>query len=179
MPTTTRANPNQGRVYDPSGIAPCLNKMDGGGREPIVAIPVLTPDRVKKHQNGRRFKKNGDPMFTLTAQDKHGVMVREATKKGYAIAEEGDSINFEQPNSKTRRGRVGKGVANTLTTSCNQGTLESCRIRKLTSRECFRLQTWKDEYYDRAARVNSESQLYKEAGNGVTVTVIQRIGERL
>ena len=52
------------------------------------------------------------------------VKVVEATKQGYAIAEEGDSINFEQPNSKTRRGRVGKGLANTLTTSCNQGVLE-------------------------------------------------------
>jgi len=52
------------------------------------------------------------------------VMVREATLQGYAIANVGDSINLEQPNSKTRRGRVGKGVANTLTTSCNQGVLE-------------------------------------------------------
>lgn len=51
------------------------------------------------------------------------VRVREATKKGYAIAVEGDSINLEQPNSKTRRGRVGKGVANTLTCSCNQGVV--------------------------------------------------------
>jgi DNA (cytosine-5)-methyltransferase 1 len=47
------------------------------------------------------------------------VEVREATKKGYAEARPGDSINLEQPNSKTRRGRVGKGVAQTLTTSCN------------------------------------------------------------
>ena len=52
------------------------------------------------------------------------VMVKEATLQGYAIANVGDSINLEQPNSKTRRGRVGKGVANTLTTSCNQGVLE-------------------------------------------------------
>lgn len=49
------------------------------------------------------------------------IKVREATKQGYAIARGGDSINLEQPNSKTRRGRVGKGVANTLTCSCNQG----------------------------------------------------------
>ena len=49
------------------------------------------------------------------------VKVREATKQGYAIAIEGDSINLEQPNSKTRRGRVGHGIANTLTCSCNQG----------------------------------------------------------
>lgn len=51
------------------------------------------------------------------------IKVKEATKKGYSIAEVGDSINLEQPNSKTRRGRIGKGVANTLTCSCNQGVV--------------------------------------------------------
>lgn len=52
------------------------------------------------------------------------IKVREATKQGYAIATTGDSINLEQPNSKTRRGRVGKQMANTLTCSCNQGVVE-------------------------------------------------------
>ncbi|XZN14493.1 DNA (cytosine-5-)-methyltransferase (plasmid) [Clostridium perfringens] len=51
------------------------------------------------------------------------VKVREATKQGYAIARIGDSVNLEQPNSKTRRGRVGKQIANTLTCSCNQGVV--------------------------------------------------------
>lgn len=51
------------------------------------------------------------------------LKVKEATKKGYAEAFEGDSVNLEQPNSKTRRGRVGKQVAQTLTTSCNQGVV--------------------------------------------------------
>ena len=51
------------------------------------------------------------------------IKVREATKLGYAIAVEGDSVNLEHPNSKTRRGRVGHQVAQTLTTSCNQGVV--------------------------------------------------------
>lgn len=107
------------RVYSPEGLSPTLNTMQGGGREPKIAIPVLTPDRAEKRQNGRRFKENGDPMFTLTAQDRHGVAVKEATKQGFAIANLGDSINLSVPNSKTRRGRVGKQVAQTLDTSCN------------------------------------------------------------
>ena len=106
------------------------------------------------------------------------VKVREATKKGYSIAEKGDSINFEHPNSKTRRGRVGKGVANTLTTSCNQGTLENFRIRKLTPKECWRLQGFPDWAFDKAAEVNSDSQLYKQAGNSVTVNVIEAIATK-
>lgn len=53
------------------------------------------------------------------------IKIREATKKGYTEAHPGDSINMEQPNSKTRRGRVGVGVAQTLTTSCNQAVVLS------------------------------------------------------
>lgn len=52
-------------------------------------------------------------------------------------------------------------------------------IRKLTPRECFRLQGWTDDYFDKAELVNSDSQLYKQAGNGVTVNVVEVIGKRL
>lgn len=164
-----------------------------------VVIPVLTPVRAEKRQNGRRFKENGDPMFTLTSQDRHGIAinVKEATKQGYDVAHEGDSINLSIPDSKTRRGRVGKQLANTLDTSCNQGIFvqvkneltvyaiwyEKCQcyiaIRKLTPKECFRLQGWTDDYFEKAKFVNSDSQLYKQAGNGVTVNVVRAIGDKM
>lgn len=201
------------RFYDVSGISPCLNTMQGGDREPKIAIvgninpsgngmngqvyssnglsptlttnkgegtkivvPVLTPDRFEKRQNGRRFKEDGDEMFTLTAQDRHGILVREATSKGYAEALPGIS----HPNSETRRGRVGKGIANTLLTGEEQAVVtENYRIRKLTPRECWRLQGFPDWAFDRAKQVNSDSQLYKQAGNSVTVPVIADIAKRL
>ena len=56
---------------------------------------------------------------------------------------------------------------------------ETVRIRRLTPRECFRLQGWDDLYFGRAALVNSDSQLYKQAGNGVTVTVVERIAREM
>lgn len=84
------------------------------------------------------------------------------------------------PNSKTRRGRVvdeGRTTP-TLDTGCQVGYVEDeLRIRRLTPRECFRLQGWTDDYFERAEFVNSDSQLYKQAGNGVTVTVVQVIAE--
>lgn len=173
-------NPQRGRVYGIDGISPSLNTCGGGGLEPKVAIPVLTPDRMEKRQNGRRFKDDGEPMFTLTGQDRHGVVISEATKKGYDVARPGDSVNMAVPGSKTRRGRVGKGVANTLETSCNQGTVtESLRIRKLTPLECWRLQGFTDEQFKKAKAVNSNSQLYKQAGNSVTVNVVYEIARRL
>lgn len=165
-----------------------------------VAIPVLTPDCAEKRQNGRRFKEDGEPMFTLTGQDRHGIAieVKEATKQGYAECRVGiDSVNFSMPNSKTRRGRVGQEIANTLDTSCNQGIFVQVSeeltvyavwyekyqcyiaIRKLTPKECFRLQGWSDDYFEKAQFVNSDSQLYKQAGNGVTVTVIEAIARKM
>ena len=125
------------------------------------------------------------------------IKVKQATKKGYTIAGKGDSINLAVPNSTTRRGRVGEKVAQTLYTSCNQGVVvelyDDCSvwatwskkynchlaIRKLTPRECFRLQGWEDEYFERAEHLNSNNQLYKQAGNGVTVNVIKHIAERM
>lgn len=173
-------NPQVTRVYDINGISPTFKTMQGGGREPKIVVPVLTPDRVEKRQNGRRFKTNGEPMFTIATQDRHGVLVKEATKQGYAVADVGDSINFSYPNSKTRRGRVGKNIANTLLTSDEQGVvLSDYKIRKLTPRECWRLQGFPDWAFDKAQAVNSNSQLYKQAGNSVTVNVIEEIAKRL
>ena len=112
-----------------------------------VAIPVLTPDRAEKRQNGRRFKDNGDESFTLTAQDRHGVALKVNDKEVYAVY-------YEKYNCYIA-------------------------IRKLTPRECFRLQGWTDDYFEKAEFVNSDSQLYKQAGNGVTVDVVQAIAEKL
>ncbi|MGH1260453.1 DNA cytosine methyltransferase, partial [Bacillus wiedmannii] len=118
------------RVYDSDGISPALPTMQGGGQCPKIIQPVLTPDRAEKRQNGRRMKEPGEPMFTLTAQDKHGIY-------------------------------------------------DGHRIRKLTPRECWRLQGFPDWAFDRAREVNSDSQLYKQAGNSVTVPVIYEIAKKL
>lgn len=189
-----------------TGQARCLKARyykgasNHAGQDSGIAIPVLTPDRAEKRQNGRRFKEDGEPMLTLTGQDRHGIAieVKEATKQGYAECRVGiDSVNFSMPNSKTRRGRVGQEIANTLDTSCNQGIFVQVSeelvvyavwyekyqcyiaIRKLTPKECFRLQGWTDDYFEKAEFVNSDSQLYKQAGNGVTVTVIEAMARKL
>lgn len=104
------------------------------------------------------------------------IIVKEATKKGYAEAKIGDSINLDQPNSKTRRGRVGKGIAQTLTTSCNQAVVvENDLIRKLTPKECWRLMGFKDIDFEKAENVNSNCQLYKQAGNSIVKNVLMAI----
>lgn len=222
----------------------------------------------------------------VAALEENGLQIREATTKGYAVAEPGDAVNFQFPDSKTRRGRVGKQVANTLEASgINQGVVEQLRlfedtepkavklagiwgnrqagsmwdvnglsptlktssggysepiideaaasngrqeseleqfsqgagisycidasytkgmapksvgkgrrthvmetspiypqyrIRKLTPRETWRLQSFSDAAFDRVKDSGmSDSQLYKQAGNAVTVNVIRAIAEKL
>ena len=140
LPGTHEQN---GRVYDPDGISPTLNTMQGGDRQPKIRV-------------------------------------REATKQGYAEASVGDSVNLSHPSSKTRRGRVGEGIANTIVTGDSQGVVTpNFRIRKLTPRECWRLQGFPDWAFDKAQEVNSNSQLYKQAGNSVTVNVIKEIARYL
>lgn len=105
--------------------------------------------------------------------------VRQATKKGYDIAKEGDSINLEQPNSKTRRGRVGKGLVNTLNTSCNQAVVHNGKVRKMTPLEYWRLMGFSDKSFHRAKEVSSINQLYKQAGNSIVVNVMESIFKEL
>lgn len=157
-----------------------IGHLRGSGGRPVFPIggenEKSSAERLRINILGNTKNPNG------TAQDRHGVMIRvcEATKKGYAEATVGDYVNLEFPNSKTRRGRVGKQVANTLLTSDNQGVVtETLKIRKLTPRECWRLQGFPDWAFDKAQEVNSNSQLYKQAGNSVTVNVIKAIAERL
>ena len=145
---------------------------------------VITPDRKEKKQNGRRMKEDGEPMFTFNAQDQHGVMVREATKKGYAEAKVGDSINLSVPNSKTRRGRVGKGEAQTLDTGMQQYTIDKTAIRRLTPIECMRLQGFPDDWNEKGMMDGkvvdiSDTQRYKQAGNAVSVPIVSMVAERI
>ena len=159
-------NSQRDRVYSKNGLCPTIATKSGGNTEPKVAIPVLTPDRAEKRQNGRRFKENREPMFTLTGQDRHGVAV-EISQSEYLESRKQKGIYVQFSN----------GV------NCYAVWYEKYQcyiaIRKLTPKECFRLQGWRDDYFEKAAFVNSDSQLYKQAGNGVTVNVVYEIAKRL
>ncbi len=99
------------------------------------------------------------------------VKIPEATKKGYAEASVGQAINLSVPNSKTRRGRV-SDVAPTLDTGMQLHTLtDDVRIRRLTPKECERLQGFPDNW----TNGESDSQRYKMCGNAVTVNVVEAV----
>ena len=160
-------NSQRDRVYSDDGLAPTISTKPGGNTEPKIAIPVLTPDRAEKRQNGRRFKEYGEPMFTLTGQDRHGIAieVREAMNAFAVDREQGIFVQ----------------VSEELVVYAVWYEKYQCYIavRKLTPKECFRLQGWTDDYYAKAQFVNSESQLYKQAGNCVTVTAIEAMARKM
>ena len=131
-----------------------------------VCVPVLTPDRINKRQNGRRFKEDGEPSFTITTQDRHGVLIPDTRADGiYTNA----SKKFQRPPTKdvSRCIKAGQHDA---------GVYDGYRIRRLTPVECFRLQSFPDSLVENARRAGvSDSQLYKQAGNSIDVNVLAQI----
>jgi len=107
------------------------------------------------------------------------IKIKNATKKGYLEATDGDGIDLSQPNSETRRGRVQKEQIQTLTTQNNLGVVEDLRIRKLTPKECFRLMGVKDEDYEKCAKNQSDGSLYHLAGDSIVVNVLMAIFKEL
>ena len=108
-----------------------------------------------------------------------GVAIRTANKKGYDLATDGDGVDLSYPQSKTKRGRVGHGVSKTLMASDSMGTVDNYRIRKLTPKECWRLMGFDDADFRKAEQVNSNTQLYKQAGNSIVVNVLEAILKNL
>lgn len=171
--TSTRNNPSRERVYLSKGIAPALNTMQGGGRQPYIVTEKEIDDDM--------------------------IYIKQATKDGYIPLENGGVADLSFPTSTTRRGRVQNNgtISPTLTTSPNlyviteedgyyevaeDGSLtrKEPSIRKLTPTECFVLQGMTTEDCLKAREVGvSDSQLYKQAGNGLTTNCVQFLMEHL
>lgn len=107
------------------------------------------------------------------------MKIRVANKRGYEEANEFDCIDIAYPTSTTRRGRVGKGgLCATLQATPIFAVItdmERLRIRKITPKECWRLMGFGDADFEKAAQVNSDTQLYKQAGNSIVVDVLENI----
>ena len=108
-----------------------------------------------------------DTLCARDWKDPKCVKIRNANSKGYDEAIEGDSVDLTYPNSTTRRGRVGHQVSQTIPASDTKGVVvpqyNILRIRKLTPKECWRLMGFSDEAFNKASKVNSNTQLYKQA----------------
>lgn len=146
-------------------------------------VGKLVGDKWKNRENISRVYDADSLCPTITAggggHHEVKIVVPEATKKGYAIAEKGDSIDIAYINQNKRRARVDKERAHIITTSPQIGTLTDHGVRKLTPRECFRLMGFSDSDFDKARVVCSDTQLYKQAGNSIVVNVLEEILKKL
>lgn len=180
-----KTHEQSGRVYNKNGISPTIHTMGGGNQEPKIAIGAIrgrNPYNPKSRQSGLEteqmleINENGTSNALTTVQKDNVVVISTNNAKGYDIAEEEeDSINFSVPSSKTRRGRVGKKVSQTLDTQCNQGIFTQQRIRRLTPTEAFRLMDFNENFKWNV----SDSQAYKQAGNSIVVNCLAEIIKKL
>lgn len=181
-----------GSVKNPKSknIANCLTGKDRGivnfqSQGNIVVEPKIIQThklKSKTRDNPDRFRVfdiNGISPTLNTCQGgglQPCIPIKNGTKKGYLEAYSGDGIDLICPNYKNRRGRVQKDKSQTLTCDDNRGVVTGdLRIRKLTPLEYWRLMGIDDEDFYKAQKVNSNSQLYKQAGNAIVVDVLAAI----
>lgn len=177
-----------GAVYDPEGIGPSIDTISGGNRQPmIVAMRGRNPDNPSDRRGGIPLEQRLEPnqegicnCLTQLYKDNlvmETVKIKQNNKKGYAECELGGVADLSYPDSTTRRGRVQEGgnvsPALTVTDLGGINRIESkWRVRKLTPLECWRLMGFTDEEFKAAEAVNSNTQLYKQAGNSIVVDVL-------
>lgn len=175
------------RVYDIEGVA-CTQTAGSGGTGAKTGLYLIPPDAAfvdlsvgepRRTDTARCLTaRYGQTTLSNHRAERSGVLlIKEGTKQGYAEAAPGDSVDLGFPGSKTRAGRVSKLAHDAASV---QGIVErGGRIRRLMPRECLRLQGFAEDQIDRLLAITSDAQAYKQAGNSVTVNVIEAIGRRI
>ena len=179
--------PQGSRVYDIEGVA-CTQTAGAGGMGGKTGLYLIPPEAAfvdlsvgepRRTDTARCLTaRYGQTTLSNHRAERSGVLlIKEGTKQGYAEAAPGDSVDLGFPNSRTRAGRVSKLAHDAASV---QGIVDQGgRIRRLMPRECLRLQGFAEDQIDRLLAITSDAQAYKQAGNSVTVNVIEAIGRRI
>jgi len=167
------------RIYSDEGLSPTINTMQGGNRQPFIAIPEATKKGYAKATIGdgvdigypesetRRGRVKDKISHTITTQSELGVVVNEPMCLN-------SKVNGKQPSLQDRI-YDDKGISTAITTCFMPNVSTNLKIRKLTPLECFRLMGFDDVDYNNASEHISNSQLYKQAGNSIVVNVLEHI----
>ena len=176
---TNRNQRERGNVYDSRGTVGALTATDYKQPKQVQVADYRTDEglRIRKdfisntlQAQARQDGTAGQPLLLITN-----------TKKGYDEVNNGDGINLSFPKSKTRRGRVIKKNSPTLQANSQIGTVQDMKMRRLTPKECERLQGFPDDWtkWNKEGKEVADTQRYKMCGNAVTVNVIKYIAELL
>lgn len=167
-------------IYSEESISRTVKASGGSGNTlKIIQTHKLKSKTRNNPDRFRVFDSNGISPTLHTCQGgglQPCIPIKNSTKKGYIDVYSGDGIDLINPNDKNRRGGVQKDKSQTLTCDDNRGVVTGdLRIRKLTPLEYWRLMGIDDEDFYKAQKVNSNSQLYKQAGNAIVVDVLAAI----
>lgn len=156
----------------PNGISQTISKSH---KPKVIQLnPSKESGGIQPYQQNRIYDSDGISPALDGKAGIYGIKVPEATKQGFSIAENGDSVSLKHANSKTRRGRVGKQIANTVDTT-EDCVVDNYRIRRYTPLECMRLMGFPDSF----VKPCSETQQYKMAGNSIPVHMMKAILRQL
>ena len=191
---TEKSTHQAGSVYDDDGLCPTLDTMQGGYRQPCIEIKNVTKkgyleayegDGVNissrmKYQRGN-VQRESIQSLTTSGGNERGVVLKSKCKRLESLVEktdfeEGKVLNMDLYNQTTN-----ENISQCLTEPHHnsQRLFDGLRIRKLTPKECWRLMGFDDEDYEKAAKANSNTQLYKQAGNSIVVNVLMAIFKQL
>ena len=179
--------PQAQTIYDIGGVS-CTLSANGGGQGGKTGLYNVTPSKYLRRVDDNRFstgtkdnnvyaletRHRGQPFHK--AQDNYVLQIKDNTKKGFHEAREGDSIQLANTTSNGKK--VSSQISRTLSTSGTIATVTpGYRIRRLTPRECERLQGFPDDWtrYGATGEEMSDTQRYKMCGNAVTTNVIRDI----
>lgn len=174
-----------GSVWDQDGLAPTLDTMQGRYRQPCIEIR-------EKTKRGYKEAYEGDGVYLNRPHQKRGVVQNGMIQTLKTSCSDVGVVVSDKPicvgQVSTGNSQAGKvyspdGVSQTLCAGTHgyaMGNIEhNLRIRKLTPLECFRLMGFDDEDFYKAEKVNSNTQLYKQAGNSIVVNVLEHIFNEL
>ena len=171
-------NGMNGEVYYENGLAPTITTNKGEGSKVLQVGNIVDTGSWDNPQRGRIYSPDGvSPSLNTVGGGglEPKILIKNATKQGYLEAVDGDGVDLTYPDSETRRGRVQKQISHTITTQDSLGVYNDFRIRKLTPKECWRLMGFTDEDFFKAETIQSNSTLYKQAGNSIVVNVLEKL----
>lgn len=176
-------SPQTGRVYDVTGISPTLNTCGGGGHEvKIVEKKVMGGIYTDVTENFNRGLYPDVSRTIKAVKNDAGCIERQIVASRGRNPDNPSDRTVGMPTEQVLEPNV-DGVCNALTTVQKDNMLleitEQYRVRKLTPKECWRLMGFSDEDYEKAAEVNSKTQLYKQAGNSIVKDVLMAIFSQL
>ena len=163
------------RVYETDGLAitQCAGSGGGGGRTGLYFIDMNPPPHLTEHARGLHTRYDYAAVNSTHKGERSGVMVEDAPRAILNPAKEKVRCNG-------RRMKEPGEPMFTLTVTDQHGVVHHGRIRRLMPIECWRLQGFTDEQFRKVAATGmSDTQLYKQAGNAVTVNVVEAIGRNL